>query len=203
MMRLCASAVVCSRSIASVANATAVSKPKQLVVPTMSLSIVFGTPTIGMPAQAELVRDRQRAVAADRRQRIEAHLVEHLDDAIGVVAACLRTSRLGTRTGCRVLIVPRIVPPRRRMPVTSRGVSTRERSGSSRPSKLSSMPRHSMPLFAGALDDGADDGVQAGRVAAAGEDADACDRGHGVECSRKPDRALRPAKPAWYNQRSL
>ena len=36
-------------SIASVANATAVSKPKQFVVPTMSLSIVFGTPTIGMP----------------------------------------------------------------------------------------------------------------------------------------------------------
>ena len=28
---------------------TAVSKPKQLVVPTMSLSIVFGTPTTGMP----------------------------------------------------------------------------------------------------------------------------------------------------------
>ncbi len=49
MIRLCASAVVCRRSMASVANATAVSKPKQLVVPTMSLSIVFGTPTMGMP----------------------------------------------------------------------------------------------------------------------------------------------------------
>src|SRR5262245_25572901 len=35
------------------------------------------------------------------------------------------------------------------MPVTSRGVSRRERSGSMRPSKLSSRPRHSMP----ALDD--------------------------------------------------
>ena len=49
MMRLCASAVVCSRSIASAANETAVSNPKHVVVPTMSLSMVLGTPTIGMP----------------------------------------------------------------------------------------------------------------------------------------------------------
>jgi hypothetical protein len=33
MMRRCASAVVCSRSIDSVAKLTAVSNPKQLVVP--------------------------------------------------------------------------------------------------------------------------------------------------------------------------
>ena len=59
------------------------------------------------------------------------------------------------------------------MPVTSRGVSTRERPGSIRPSKLSSRPMHSMPAFAGRLDDGADDGVEAGRVAASGEDAEA------------------------------
>ena len=71
--------------MASVANATAVSKPKQFVVPTMSLSMVFGTPTIGMPRLAELVGDGQRAVAADDDQRAEPHLVEHLDDAIGVV----------------------------------------------------------------------------------------------------------------------
>ena len=76
---LCASAVVCSRSIASVANATAVSKPKQLVVPTMSLSIVFGTPTMRNAALAELVGDRERAVAADDDQRVEPHLVEHLE----------------------------------------------------------------------------------------------------------------------------
>ena len=43
------SAVVCRRSIASVAICTAVVKPKVRSVPTMSLSIVFGTPTIGTP----------------------------------------------------------------------------------------------------------------------------------------------------------
>ena len=59
------------------------------------------------------------------------------------------------------------------MPVTSRGVSTRERSGSIRPSKLSSRPMHSMPLLDADFDDGADDGVEARRVAAAGQDAEA------------------------------
>jgi hypothetical protein len=49
MMRWCDSAVVCSRSIASVANATAVSNPNVIVVSAMSLSIVLGTPTMGMP----------------------------------------------------------------------------------------------------------------------------------------------------------
>ena len=43
--RLCASVVECSRSTASVAIVTAVSKPKQASVPLKSLSIVFGTPT--------------------------------------------------------------------------------------------------------------------------------------------------------------
>ena len=54
MMRRCASAVVCSRSMASVAKLTAVSNPNVLVVPTMSLSMVLGTPTSGMPILANL-----------------------------------------------------------------------------------------------------------------------------------------------------
>ena len=45
------SAVVCSRSIISVAMLTAVSKPKVRSVPSMSLSIVFGTPTTGTPSE--------------------------------------------------------------------------------------------------------------------------------------------------------
>src|SRR5580704_1125938 len=49
MTRLCASAVVCTRSIASVAIFTAVSKPKVKSVPERSLSIVFGTPTTLIP----------------------------------------------------------------------------------------------------------------------------------------------------------
>ena len=51
----------------------------------MSLSIVLGTPTIGIAALAELVRDLERAVAADDDERAELHLVEHLDDAVRVV----------------------------------------------------------------------------------------------------------------------
>jgi hypothetical protein len=41
--------VVWRRSTASVAMATAVSNPNVRSVPTMSLSMVFGTPTIGTP----------------------------------------------------------------------------------------------------------------------------------------------------------
>src|SRR5918997_805536 len=48
--RLCDSAVVCSRSIASVAICTAVWKPNVKSVPARSLSIVFGTPTTFTPS---------------------------------------------------------------------------------------------------------------------------------------------------------
>ena len=47
MTRSCASAVVCSRSMASVAIWTAVWNPKLTSVEPMSLSIVFGTPDEG------------------------------------------------------------------------------------------------------------------------------------------------------------
>lgn len=50
MTRWWDSAVVFSRSMASVATPTAVSKPKVRSVAEMSLSMVFGTPTTGMPA---------------------------------------------------------------------------------------------------------------------------------------------------------
>ena len=48
--RWCDSAVVFSRSMASVATPTAVSKPKVRSVAEMSLSMVLGTPTTGIPA---------------------------------------------------------------------------------------------------------------------------------------------------------
>ena len=49
----------------------------------------------------ELVRDRQRAVAADADERVELHLLEHLHDAVGVVEGALgRDDRLG-ETDCR------------------------------------------------------------------------------------------------------
>ena len=51
--RLWDSAVVCSRSIASVQIETAVSKPKVTSVAERSLSIVFGTPTTGSSCSAK------------------------------------------------------------------------------------------------------------------------------------------------------
>ena len=41
------------------------------------------------PALAELVADRERAVAADRHERVEAHAVKHLDDALAVGAGAI------------------------------------------------------------------------------------------------------------------
>jgi hypothetical protein len=58
----------------------------------------------GDAAMIEPVGDRQRAIAADDDQRVEAHLVKHLDDAIGVVADAFRR---GDRIGERVAAVGR------------------------------------------------------------------------------------------------
>ena len=51
----------------------------------MSLSMVLGTPTIGHAALVELVRDGERAVAADDDERVETERVEVLDAARRVV----------------------------------------------------------------------------------------------------------------------
>ena len=72
--RWCDSAVVFSRSRASVATPTAVSKPKVTSVEAMSLSMVFGTPTMGRPASESSGRGLQGALAADRDDRVEAQL---------------------------------------------------------------------------------------------------------------------------------
>ncbi len=74
MTRSWLSAVVCSLSIASSAVFTAVSKPNVVTVPATSLSIVLGTPTIFMPLSEQSVGDRQRAVAADGDDGVDAHL---------------------------------------------------------------------------------------------------------------------------------
>ena len=62
------------------------------------------------------------------------------------------------------------------MPVTSRGVSTRERSSLEEAVEAVFDADRFDAAVGGGLDDGADDGVEAGRVAAAGENADASDR---------------------------
>jgi hypothetical protein len=48
----------------------------------MSLSMVFGTPTIGMPRLWKSCAMLSVPVTADHDQRVESHLVEVLDDAV-------------------------------------------------------------------------------------------------------------------------
>ena len=93
MMRSCDSAVVCRRSIASVATVTAVSKPKVACVHDRSLSIVFGTPTIGMPFLRKRVAIRKApsppiAISASPPTSLEpAHdLVRDVDGDLLAVA---------------------------------------------------------------------------------------------------------------------
>ena len=105
--RLCDSAVVCSRSIASVAICTAVWKPNVKSVPARSLSIVFGTPTTLRPAS-----DSPPATPSVSSPPIgiSASRPSVRNDS------CTR-SRPFSSLNTFVRDVPRIVPPRCRMPL--------------------------------------------------------------------------------------
>ena len=129
--RLCDSAVVCRRSIASVAICTAVWKPNVKSVPARSLSIVFGTPTTSMPSSCSRPRDAERVLAADRDQRVEAVLRR-------ATPCTLARGRPSSLYGF-VREVPRIVPPRCRMPRVLSSVSVdRRRRRARRPSRSGS-----------------------------------------------------------------
>ncbi len=104
--RWCDSAVVCRRSIASVAMLTAVSKPKVKSVPDRSLSMVFGTPTTFTPEVGELGRHAEGVLAADRDQRVHA---------LGARLSLIRSTPPSILNGF-VRLEPRMVPPRGRMP---------------------------------------------------------------------------------------
>ncbi len=104
--RLWDSAVVCSRSIASVAICTAVWKPNVKSVAARSLSIVFGTPTTLMPSSCSLpatpsVSSPPIGIRASRPW-----------SAIAALTFSTPSSTLYTL----VRDDPRIVPPRCRIP---------------------------------------------------------------------------------------
>ena len=132
--RSCDSAVVVMRSIASVAICTAVSKPNVTSVAAMSLSIVFGTPTSGSPSAASrcVVRSvpsppTTTTASIPSRSRVP------VSDA--APSPCTYGSRRD---------VPRIVPPRCRIPRTASRSSGRTRPSIS-PSHPSRMPTTSAP----------------------------------------------------------
>ena len=80
--------------MASVAICTAVWKPKVTSVPSMSLSIVLGTPTTATPSLVELVADAEGAVAADddeaRRCRGRRGLAQARSTPSSTVRGCVR-----------------------------------------------------------------------------------------------------------------
>src|SRR3954470_1136889 len=139
--RLCDSAVVCSLSIASHATCSAVSKPKVMSVPPRSLSIVFGTPTSGSPC-SECSRDAAPSVSSPPMTiRPSSSSSERLS-AI--------TTGPSSRLKGLVREVPRIVPPRGRMPRVDSTVSSSQAfsSGPRQPSRKPTIewPCWSMPL---------------------------------------------------------
>ena len=143
------SAVECSLSSASVAVFTAVRNPKVISEPTMSLSMVFGTPMMLTPAStsgaaAAMVPSPPITMMASSacRRAVSTHR-PMTSSKTGPVTGSTRTQYL---RGLQRLFEPRMVPPRVRMPLTSRVLSGRTRS-SMRPWKPSSMPTTSMPYF--------------------------------------------------------
>ena len=106
--RLCDSAVVCRRSIASVAICTAVWKPN---VKSVAAEVVVDR--LGHADDRDAVlrvqpgRDAERVLAADRDQRVEPLALE---------ASRAPARRRPSALNGFVRDVPRIVPPRGRMP---------------------------------------------------------------------------------------
>ena len=129
------SAVVCSRSIASVAIWTAVLNPNVTSVPSMSLSIVLGTPTIGRPCsvwslQATLSDPLPPTTINPSRP------MSRSDDAT-ISTPCAWSNGLPRR-------VPSTVPPLGRLPRIVSTVSGRVRR-SITPSHASRKPTTSSP----------------------------------------------------------
>ena len=131
----------------------------------------------GNALQIELVRDAQRSVAADHDERLQAHLVKGVDDAIRIVDLAFgRVDRILER----VAVIGR----------AEDGAAEAQDAGDvlgrqdARPRRVQQAVEavfEADDLDAGVergLDDGADDGVEAGCITAAGEHANAFDRRH-------------------------
>src|SRR5262249_47536898 len=128
--------------------------------------------------KTELVSDGERAVAADRDERVESHLVEHVDHALAVRARAVR----GLHD--RIEGIARVDRAENR-PAEPQDAGDVARRNDARSIEFeeavvavfetettdAAVPRR--------FHDGADDGVQTGRVTAAGENADAFDGSHG------------------------
>ena len=177
MIRLCASAVVCRRSIASAANddrgveTETARRADDVVVDRLRHA------DDGNAFQVELVRDAERAVAADHDERLQAHLVKRVDDAIRIVDLAFRRV---DRILERVAVIGRAEDgPAQAQDAGD--VVRRQDAGSRRVQQAVEAVFEADDLdpgVVGGLDDGADDGVEAGCITAAGEHANSFDRRH-------------------------
>src|SRR5678816_480805 len=139
------------------------------------------------PLLVELVRDRQRTVATDADERIQFHLLEHLDNTIGVIEGALRR---GDRLGERISAVDG-AEDRSAQTQDAGDIARREDArllGIDEPVEAV-FQAHDLNLgVVRRLDDGADDCVETGRITAAGENADFLDSRHRVRLLRlSPD----------------
>ena len=131
----------------------------------------------GNALQVELVRDAERAVAADHDQRLQPHLVKRVDDPIRVIDLALgRVDRILER----VAVIGRAEDG----PAEAQDagdVLGRQDPRARRVEQAVEAVFEADDLDAGVeggLDDGADDGVEAGCITAAGEHANTFDRRH-------------------------
>ena len=178
MIRRCASAVVCSRSMASVAKADgsveteAARRPDDIVVDRL------GHADERNALLVELVGDGECAVAADADQRIELHLLEHLQHTIAVVVgAGWRDNRLDERIAV--------------IDGAENGAAETKDAGDVARCERSRFLRVNQPVeavfesdhfdagVARRLDDGANDCVQARSITASGKDTDLLNFWHG------------------------
>src|SRR5919204_4811165 len=155
-------------------------------------------------ALAKLFRDRECSVAADHDERVESHLVEHLDHAIRVEARTLRgrnrnLERIPGVNGAenRAAEAEDAGNIARRQDARSVGLDE---------AVEAVLEAHALDPAVGArLDDGADDGVQARGIATAREDTETFDERHVSNIAKRNGRAvvpLRATKLACYTERS-
>ena len=130
-----------------------------------------------------IVRDGERAVPADHHQRVEPHLVEHLDHAVAVGPQAVGGL---DRIEKRIAAIGRA----ENRPAEPHDAADVVRCEHARSAALDQAIEAVFEADAfdagviGGLDHRADDGVQAGGIAAAGEDADAFEGSHCIEYSK-------------------
>ena len=133
-------------------------------------------------AMTELMRNCKGAVAADYDQRAESHFVEHVDAAVGIVVdAFRRRHRVRERVAAVRGAENRPTEPENAGDV-ARGEDARSPGLDQAIETVFETNDFNSAVGRG-LDDGADDGVESRRVAAAGEDTQSSHCWHWIECS--------------------